>query len=87
LSIEISERDVLALYGRLKEEGEASGYHLNPDNENTMQLVEGLAVNTARYGYPLCPCRLTRGGREADIDIICPCDYRDDDLDEFDTCY
>jgi ferredoxin-thioredoxin reductase catalytic subunit len=35
----------------------------------------------------LCPCRLSGGSREADLDVICPCDYRDADLDEYDTCY
>jgi ferredoxin-thioredoxin reductase catalytic subunit len=27
------------------------------------------------------------GDREKDLDIICPCDYRDADLEEFDQCY
>ncbi len=75
------------LYRRLDSQAEASGYHLNPDVEFTRALVEGLAVNEERYGYPLCPCRLSGGDRRADLDIICPCDYRDPDLDEYDTCY
>ncbi len=31
-------------------------------------------------------CRLASGAKE-DLDIICPCDYRDPDLDEYDACY
>jgi ferredoxin-thioredoxin reductase catalytic subunit len=53
----------------------------------TDELAQGLATNVQRYGYPLCPCRLTGGSRQADLDIICPCDYRDQDLAEYDTCY
>jgi len=34
-----------------------------------------------------CPCRLAEGVREKDLDIICPCDYRDPDLDEYGACY
>jgi ferredoxin-thioredoxin reductase catalytic chain len=49
--------------------------------------VEGLAVNSARYGYPSCPCRVGTGDADADRDIVCPCDYRDPDLTQFGACY
>jgi len=75
------------LYERLKSEGEAAGYTLNPDVEFVLDLMEGLLTNEERYGYRACPCRLAAGIREQDLDIICPCDYRDADLDEFGTCY
>ena len=79
--------EVLELYRRLDEEAEAAGYHLNPDREFTLMLVEGLLRNRERYGYMLCPCRMGEGEREKDLDIICPCDYRDADLDEYGQCY
>jgi ferredoxin-thioredoxin reductase catalytic subunit/rubredoxin len=78
---------VYDLYERLKTEGEAAGYHLNPDVEFTLDLVEALLTNEARYGYRACPCRLADGVRERDLDIICPCDYRDPDLDDYGACY
>lgn len=71
----------------LKQEGDAAGYILNPDLNITLPLVEGLLVNTDRYLYPSCPCRLATGKKTKDLDIICPCDYRDMDLDEFGSCY
>jgi ferredoxin-thioredoxin reductase catalytic chain len=80
-------RDVEALCRRLTEEAQASGYNLNPDDQFTRGLVEGLLVNEARYGYWSCPCRLAEGSRDKDLDIICPCDYRDADLVEYGTCY
>lgn len=75
------------LYDRLDREARESGYNLNPDREFTRELVDGLIVNTERYGYPSCPCRLASGDRDRDMDIICPCDYRDPDLNEYGSCY
>jgi ferredoxin-thioredoxin reductase catalytic chain len=79
--------DSALLLEQLKQDAEAGGYHINPDATFASELAHGIATNIERYGYPLCPCRLTGGSKEADLDIICPCDYRDPDLDEFDTCY
>lgn len=86
-NIEISKEKIERLYNKLKNEGESSGYHLNPDEDFTKELIKGLLINQDRYGYMACPCRLASGEKSKDIDIICPCDYRDPDLDEFDTCY
>ena len=74
-------------YDKLKKEAEVSGYRLNPDIEFTKELVEGLIKNEQRYGYWACPCRLAEGFKEHDLDIICPCDYRDADLTEYGACY
>ncbi len=83
----IDQERVRELYERLNVEAEASGYHLNPDVPFTLALVEGLLVNEERYGYWACPCRLAAGVKEMDLDITCPCDYRDADVDEWGACY
>jgi ferredoxin-thioredoxin reductase catalytic subunit len=83
----VSEEKAQALYQRLKREAEAAGYHLNPDVEFTMGLVTSLLINEERYGYWACPCRLASGDKAQDLDIICPCDYRDADLNEWGSCY
>jgi len=75
------------LYQRLNREAEAGGYHLNPDGPFTKDLLHGLLVNEKRYGYWACPCRLASGDKAEDLDIICPCDYRDPDLNEYGACY
>jgi ferredoxin-thioredoxin reductase catalytic subunit len=72
---------------RLRSDAESSGYHLNPDEEFVRALVQGLLATTDRYGYQACPCRLADGERELDLDIICPCDYRDADLVDWGACY
>jgi ferredoxin-thioredoxin reductase catalytic subunit len=84
---EISQVKVDATYERLKKETETSGYHLNPDAEFTKDLVRGLLFNGGRYGYWACPCRLATGNRQDDLDIICPCYYRDVDVTEHGACY
>jgi ferredoxin-thioredoxin reductase catalytic subunit len=76
-----------ALYQRLKREGEAAGYYLNPDVDFVLDLMDGLLTNEQRYGYWACPCRLADGVRENDLDIICPCDYRAPDLEAYGACY
>ncbi len=83
----VSDEEIDKLYKRLDREAESSGYHLNPDTDFTKELVEGLLENEERYGYWACPCRLADGDKKEDLDIICPCDYRDADLNEYDACY
>jgi ferredoxin-thioredoxin reductase catalytic subunit/rubredoxin len=79
--------EVIALYQQLKKEAEAGGYNLNPDTVFTLRLVQALLTNERRYGYRACPCRLALGEKSKDIDIICPCYYRDADLAEYGACY
>jgi len=83
----VSSAEVDRLYEKMKGEAESAGYYLNPDVELIKDLGEGLLINEQRYGYWACPCRLASGNREEDLDIICPCDYRDADLIEYDACY
>jgi ferredoxin-thioredoxin reductase catalytic chain len=84
---DISPAEIDHLYEKLRAEAESGGYHLNPDKDMTRRLLNGLLVNEKRYGYPSCPCRLASGHKEDDLDIICPCDYRDPDLDDYNACY
>jgi ferredoxin-thioredoxin reductase catalytic subunit len=84
---DISQEEIERLYEKLHAEAEAGGYHLNPDKAMVRQLLKGLLVNEKRYGYPSCPCRLASGKKDDDLDIICPCEYRDADLDEYNACY
>ncbi|MFB0557605.1 MAG: ferredoxin-thioredoxin reductase catalytic domain-containing protein [Candidatus Bathyarchaeia archaeon] len=72
---------------RAELDARARGYHLNPDHGFLQNLLEGLRDNEERYGYPSCPCRMAAGVFELDRDIICPCDYRDPDVEEYGSCY
>lgn len=83
----VKEEDIERLYRKLDKDAESGGYHLNKNTDFVRDLVKGLIVNERRYGYQACPCRLATGKKEDDLDIICPCDYRDPDLSEYGTCY
>lgn len=78
---------VEALYATIEKEISGKGYYLNPDREFVDMLLVGLLANQDRYGYLSCPCRLSSGKKEEDLDLVCPCDYRDDDLAEYGACY
>ena len=72
---------------RAEADAKTYGYYLTPQPELLQMFIEGLKTNEDRYGYPLCPCRLTSGNYEYDRDIICPCDYRDPDVAQYGACY
>jgi len=71
----------------MKRNAKDNGYFLCPDQQLFDDLIDGLATNTARYGYGSCPCRVASGSKNYDVDIICPCEYRDADVDEYGMCY
>jgi ferredoxin-thioredoxin reductase catalytic subunit len=83
----ISDETIQKTYEQLKKEAQAAGYSLTPDVSFAAELVRGLLENEARYGYRACPCRLASGERDDDRDIVCPCDYRDADLEDYGACY
>ena len=83
----MSDADRSARVQRLGRDAQVGGYHLNADAELVNDLADGLIANETRYGYPSCPCRRASGDRQRDLDIICPCDYRDADLTGFGACY
>jgi len=85
--IKISQKEIDETYLKLNAEIEKHGYFLNPNVEFTKNLIKGLLMNQKRYGYWACPCRLASGKKEKDLDLICPCDYRDQDISEFGCCY
>ncbi len=79
--------EVEKLYEMLKKVQEPRGFYFNKDKEYVFELLEGLIKNKERYGYMNCPCRLSSGDREWDKDIMCPCVYREPDVQEYGSCY
>lgn len=83
----IERAEIEKLYETLKKIQEPKGYYFNSDKELVFELLEGLLLNKERYGYMCCPCRLSAADREKDKDIICPCEYRGPDVEEYGSCY
>lgn len=79
--------DTEKLYETLKAAQETKGYYFNKDKERVLDMLDALQTNRERYGYMSCPCRLATGDRATDKDIICPCVYREADVNEFGSCY
>ncbi len=75
------------LYETLKKAQEPKGNFFNKDRDLVFELLEALILNKKRYGYMSCPCRLASGIKESDRDIICPCEYRKPDMEEFGACF
>jgi len=84
---EPTDQEIETLYLRLEKEAKQGGYYLNPDANFVKGLVRGLLVNEKRYSYRACPCRLAADDKSRDLDIICPCYYRDADVVEYGACY
>lgn len=51
-------------------------FMLNPDSKHVDMIVKGLLANEKKYGLKLCPCRARDGTREADLSLICPCNFK-----------
>lgn len=81
------ENRVNEYYKKLLSDAKSADYFINPDESFTLDLIQGLLTNQDRYDYPSCPCRLSAGKKEEDLDIICPCDYRDADINKYGACY
>jgi len=79
--------EIEQLYEMLKRLQEPKGYYFNLDKEKVLDLLGSLLKNRGRYGYMSCPCRLSSGNREKDKDIICPCAYREEDVNDYGSCY
>ena len=79
--------DINQLYEILRESQEPRGYFFNNDKELVFELLGSLLLNRERYGYMACPCRLASDDISRDADIICPCAYRAEDVEEYDSCY
>ncbi|MBI5103295.1 MAG: ferredoxin:thioredoxin reductase [Nitrospirae bacterium] len=75
------------LYEALSKYAAALGMELNNDRSFVLDILSGLLRNEGRYGYRSCPCRLATGNRTEDLDIICPCAFRNDDVREYGSCY
>jgi ferredoxin-thioredoxin reductase catalytic subunit len=79
--------EVEKLYETLRSIQEPKGFYFNKDKDRVLDLLRSLLVNKERYGYMACPCRLAADDREKDKDIVCPCEYRVPDMEEYGSCY
>ncbi|MDL2307604.1 ferredoxin:thioredoxin reductase [Desulfovibrio sp. OttesenSCG-928-C06] len=75
------------LHDALAKVQEAKGYYFACETDMVLEILQQMLDMKKRYGYLVCPCRLSSGNREIDRDIMCPCQYRDEDVKEHGFCY
>ncbi len=51
-------------------------FRVNPDEEKVTALLDGIFENEKNHGLKYCPCRLTTGDFQADLILVCPCNFR-----------
>jgi ferredoxin-thioredoxin reductase catalytic subunit len=59
---------------------ENNDFMLNPDSLHVDMVIEGVLENEKKYGLKFCPCRLTCGIREKDLQLLCPCNFKAQDV-------
>lgn len=62
------------------------GLKLNPNKEIAENIIKGLLENEKKYGKRYCPCRRVTGEAEKDEKIICPCVFREKEIEEKGKC-
>jgi ferredoxin-thioredoxin reductase catalytic chain len=59
---------------------EKNDFMLNPDKSLVDMVIDGVLENEKKHGLRLCPCRLRDGTREKDLELICPCNFKTQDV-------
>lgn len=54
---------------------EPNEFRVNPDEEKTKTLIQGVFENEKAQGLKYCPCRLSTKDFEEDLKILCPCNF------------
>lgn len=59
---------------------ENNDFRLNTDEELVDMVITGVLDNEKECGLKLCPCRLRDDTRERDLELICPCNFKIQDV-------
>ena len=66
---------------------EQKGYVLNPNLMMSKNLEVWLSEMEATFGKRYCPCFEPSGDRELDKKMLCPCEFIEDEIEEYGTCH
>ena len=55
-------------------------FMLNPDQNLVSMVIDGLFTHEKDCGLKLCPCRIRDGSRKCDMELICPCNFKSQDV-------
>ncbi len=66
---------------------EQKGYALNPSWMMTTSLKSNLCEMEATFGKRYCPCFEPSGDTVLDKKMMCPCEFIEDEIEEYGTCH
>jgi ferredoxin-thioredoxin reductase catalytic chain len=69
--------DLLRVWEKFSEK---TDFKLNPDAEHVDMVAKGVLKNEEKFGLKLCPCRLRDGTRKMDLELICPCNFKNQEI-------
>ncbi|MEM3030118.1 MAG: ferredoxin-thioredoxin reductase catalytic domain-containing protein [Candidatus Micrarchaeia archaeon] len=55
---------------------EGKDFELNPDSAHVEFIVKGVFALEKTKGLKYCPCRLTSGDKQKDLELLCPCNFK-----------
>lgn len=73
----MNKEEVLKVWERFTKDND---FVLNPDRKHVDLIADGILENEKKYGLKLCPCRLRDGTKERDLELICPCNFKSQDI-------
>ena len=66
---------------------EENDLRLNDDERQRKAVIKGLARNKVKFGERYCPCRIRSGDPEKDKEIVCPCIFHKEEIEEDGSCH
>ncbi|UCD04432.1 MAG: ferredoxin:thioredoxin reductase [Candidatus Woesearchaeota archaeon] len=73
----MNKEELLKIWQRFADNND---FILNPDKNHVDLAAKGVLENEKKCGLKLCPCRLRDGTRERDLELICPCNFKSQDI-------
>ncbi|MEM2943728.1 MAG: ferredoxin-thioredoxin reductase catalytic domain-containing protein [Methanomassiliicoccales archaeon] len=65
--------DLISIWSKF---AEGQDFKVSEKTEDVILLARGELQNMEKYGFRYCPCRITTGRMEADLKLICPCNFK-----------
>ncbi len=59
---------------------ENKDFTLNPDPQHVEAIIDGVLELQEKHGLKLCPCRLSDRTRESELKLICPCNFKTQEI-------
>lgn len=62
-------------------------FYFNSDPDMVDSILKAMAKRREKLGADYCPCRRVTGDQEKDAQIICPCVYHEQEIEQDGHCH